>query len=179
LFNILNMDTENQSPEIKKMALLEKINRAVAELGSTLEWIKLPEAVPGTEILKDKVIVMVDDMREVLANFVSDLMMATDGKAAFVQYVGQEMEELSRQVLANNPDIVLLDHNLSDRVKGAAAAAALKQAGFGGSIVSFSSEQLSSREYQNVSVLGSVEKNNAHPEKSIKQLADLINQKEE
>jgi len=164
----------SQIPEIQKATLLEDINKKLQELGSTARWKKTPETVPGSEVLKDKILVMVDDVVGVLQGFAPHLMVATDGKASFIHYQGQELEEMLREILGHNPNIVLLDHDLSDQLKGPEIAKALKQAGFTGDIVGFSSERYAAKEFRNTGAIGCVEKEAGDPGLSIKKLADLI-----
>ena len=103
---------ENQAE--RNVELLEKINAILAGLGSRARWLKLPQAQLEYTALKDKRVLMVDDIAGVLEQFVPDLVIATDGKASFLQYVNQTAYNLTDEMVAGNPDIILLDYNLSD-----------------------------------------------------------------
>jgi hypothetical protein len=128
--------------------LLDMINAKVAELGSTAQWMKAPESHPEYASLAGKTVVMVDDSDRVLQNYVPDLMKATDGKAQFILYTDQTSGGLAQKILAANADIILMDYNLSETLKGATVAGILKDRGFSGVIVGFSSEKSYQEEFQ-------------------------------
>ncbi len=155
------------------MELLERINAILAGLGSRARWLKLPQSQSEYATLKDKRVLMVDDIVGVLEQFVPDLVIATDGKASFLQYVKQPADELVSEMLAGNPDIILLDYNLSGDLKGTEIAGLLIQKGYAGKIVGFSSEGSTVKEFNKVGVSSCIEKNNGYPEQSIKELALL------
>lgn len=161
--------------------LVDKINEALKELGSTARWTKAPEFLKEYRPLKDKTIVLVDDVDMVLKAFVPGLMVATDGKAFFVQYKGQPLQELTEQILQRNPDLILLDYNLEEEgeLKGTELARELLRQKFSGDIVGFSSERAAEQEFQKVGVKRSINKEAGFPEESIKELAELVKPKEE
>lgn len=173
------MEGGNLNAEVQKVSLLEKVNTALQELGSSSRWKKTPELVEGGEVLKDKILVMVDDVKDVLESFAPHLIVATEGKASFIHYHGQQLEELLNDILAHNPNIVLLDYHLSSQVKGTAVAKALHESGFTGESVGFSSDISAAREFGKVGVTECIGKNAGYPEGTVKVLADLVAKKEE
>lgn len=72
----------------------------------------LPPLPSGLESLKGKKIVLVDDGLEVMTTFLVPLMMATDGAAGFVLQDRQTKEETVAEILALDPEVVLLDEYL-------------------------------------------------------------------
>ena len=171
------MENENTDQEKQKAALLEQINSALEKLGSTTRWEKIPEGLEGNEILKDKIIVMVDDVIEVLEALAPALTVVTEGKANFVHYKGQELKQLLDEILAYNPNIILLDYSLSKQLKGPQVMEALRTAGFNGETIGFTSDEAAVNEFKDRGASGCVKKNAAWPEKSIKGLKDLIDKK--
>ena len=155
---------------------IEKINATLQELGSTAKWKRAPERIPGTEALKDKTIVMVDDESGVLEAFIPDLMVATDGKATFIKYNGQSVEELIEQIRQSKANLVLLDFHLSETLKGATVARAMTDQGFAGSIVGFSSDDDARRKFKAAGALGAINKEAGFPESSVKKLGELFGQ---
>lgn len=169
------MSTENvQGPEVIKVPILEKINKALADLGSDSKWRRAPEFMAEYLPLKDKVVVMIDDIKEILENFVPHLMVATEGKSSFIEYKGQKLDELVQQIMKYHPDIVVVDFHLSDYVKGSSVVRALKEKNFAGEMVGFSSDSHVAREFTNAGAKGAVEKNNAYPERSVGELAKIV-----
>jgi len=132
-----------------KPDLLDRINRALKELGSSAKYKKAPKYKPGFEHLRDKTVVIIDDVYGVLEGFIPEMMVASNGNADFIHFTNQSKEELVRQIMEKNPDIVFLDYNLSDELKGSAIAKQLKSEGFGGDVIGFSSDPGTSRDFQN------------------------------
>lgn len=165
------------TPEEYRAVLLEKINQILADLGSTGKWRKLPESFAEYEALRGKKIVMVDDVKMLLENFMPILMVATDGNASFVQYTGQAMDELIEQIARNNPDIVLMDYHLSEYFKGSGVVRALKEQKFSGQAIGFSSDARAAREFTAAGADGTVNKGAGLVEEAVKELADLIAKK--
>lgn len=168
------METKEQTPEISQVILLEKINKALEELGSTTRWKLTPEFIEGCEVLKDKIIVMVDDVKIVLESFAPDLMVATDGKANFVEYKGQKLNELLDQIMQYNPNILLMDYHLSDQLKGTEVLNALKESGFLGDAVGFSSDSHITSQFKTAGAKACIDKDAGQPETSVKELAEVI-----
>lgn len=162
-----NLTPQEQSP-------IDRINFVLKELGSTAKWKRAPEKIEGTEVLKDKTVVMVDDVQGVLEAFVPDLVVATDGNAVFIKFTGQNTEELIEQIQQSKADVVLLDYHLSEALKGSEVTRALLGAGFHGSIVGFSSDSDPKRDFQQAGALGSVDKEAGFPKSSVSKLAELL-----
>ena len=172
------MDNQEKSQEeAKKAFVLEQINKVQLENGG-FEWKGLPEILPGCEILRDKRLVMVDDMRSIFMHFSPNFIAATDGKASFIEFHGQELEDIVSEILKDNPDIVLLDNDLGwGMLTGPEIAGALKQTGFTGDIVGFSTEDRSAKKFMQAGATGFLIKENSDLRKKIKELADLITKK--
>lgn len=163
-----------QDPETQKSILLEKINAVLSELGSTSKWRKAPEFLDGYAPLKDKTVVMVDDLKTILEQMVPYLLVATDGKASFIEFTGQKLEELIQQIAASSPDIVLTDYHLSDELKGTSLIEALHGQNFQGEVVGFSSDRQAASKFIDAGAKGAVDKGGYAPEKCVEDLAALI-----
>ena len=153
-------------------SVLEKINQTLADLGSAYKWIRVPEFLEGYAPLKGKVVVMIDDVKEVLEIFVPNLMVATDGKAFFIEYRGQLLDELVSQIMSHNPSVILVDFHLSKNVKGSDVIARLIGQNFTGELVGFSSDAAVVSQFMDAGAKGVVEKD--FPEKSVKAAATLV-----
>ena len=171
------MDLGEKNFVPKEPALIDKINSTLENLGSSSKWKRALEIIEGTEILRDKTIAMVDDEQGVLEAFVPDLMTATDGKATFIKYNGQSIEELVAQIQAAEATLILLDYHLSKMLKGSDVARALSDEGFLGIAIGFSSDNNAKKDFEDAGAFGSVEKEAWSPETSIKQLAKLLTKK--
>lgn len=171
----MELNDQNLKPE--QPQLLDKINSTLEQLGSTAKWKRAPERIEGTDILKDKTILFVDDVSDVLQTFVPDLMVATEGKSVFMTYKGQDLKEFTEQILAVNADIILMDYHLDSDLeyglKGSRIASFLRR-NFNGVIVGFSSETAGVSKFVEAGAIGSIKKNPGNPEASIKALAELI-----
>lgn len=161
-------------PEVQKMSLLEKINKALADLGSTKKWKKAPEFLKEYEPLRGKVLVMVDDIKNLLEHFAPDLIVATNGNASFIEYTGQDIDKLIKQIMQYNPDIVVMDYHLSDYLKGSSVIMSLNEQNFSGQAIGFSSDNDTSKDFIAAGVKGTVKKDTSQPEKSVAELANLI-----
>lgn len=166
-----------KSPEVTRATLLEKVNNALEALGSKARWKRAPEFLESYEPLRGKILVMVDDVREVLESFAPHLITATDGSASFIEYKGQKLNELLDQILQYNPNIVLLDYHLSDQLKGTEVSRALHATGFTGESIGFSSDPSVTREFEDSDATGCIDKNASYPEESVQKLAQLISKK--
>jgi CheY-like chemotaxis protein len=185
------MEDKEISKEQQKQAILEKINCELEKLGSTTKWLKIPEGLEGNKILEGKIIVMVDDVKEVLEALAPALTVVTEGKANFVHYTGQELKQLLDEIMAYNPDIILLDYHLPlpdqpkeiksdipNGIKGTEVLKALQEAGFAGKTIGFTSDENASIEFMGKGASGCVKKNAGWPEKSIKELTALLSEKD-
>ncbi len=177
------MDKVDLGHEAEQAAILDKINSALQELGSTSKWIRAPDFFPEYESLRNKKIVMVDDVINVLENYAPDLLVATDGKANFIHYNNETLDELVKKIIsmsgiktkiiAHNPNIVLLDYHLSRQLTGSQVAMALKKH-FSGDIVGFSSDETTNKNFTEAGVKGCVDKGSATPEQTIQALGKLM-----
>ena len=116
---------------------LNKINTALADFGSELEYLKPPEFQPEYESLRGKKVVMVDDVFGVIENILPEIVVATDGNARGIHYKGQSLQELAADILSKKPDVIILDYHLSDYLKGIEVAKELSKIGFTGKIVGY------------------------------------------
>lgn len=159
----------------EQLPLVAKINIALQEVGIEKGIEKVPDVGIKAENLKGKSVLMIDDSRYELGNFIPLLMVVTDGKAKFVLYEEGKNRDLMSQLSESNADIILIDYNLSDRVKGHTIARALvRRHGFKGQIVGFSTDSSVSDKFKDVGALGSVFKDPTSPETSIKELNELL-----
>lgn len=108
------LDRPDTAGERSPEELLECINHALKDMGSTMRYKKIPDAFPGCESLKGKHITMVDDSNRVLEGFLAELMVATGGCAQFIYQQGQTVDELVNEVLATNSDVILMDYMLQE-----------------------------------------------------------------
>lgn len=154
--------------------VLSKINQRLSELGSTAKWRRPPGSFREYEVLKGKTILMVDDIQGVIEGFVPDLMVATNGNASFIHHKEQTAEELADKIIETNPDIVLLDYNLAHNIKGDTIARLLKEKGFAGESIGFSSENEHAGKFIRAGALGCIEKSTYEPSDSIKKLAEIV-----
>lgn len=162
------------NPEIQKEAILDKINKALKELGCTSEWKAAPEFLKEYEPLKDKKIVMIDDVLNILENLAPHLIVATEGNASCIKFENQDLNELVQKIMEDNPNIILMDYHLSDNVKGVDVINALKEKGFSGDIVGSSSDSRTTELFTNAGAMGNIDKNRLDAEDSVIELAELI-----
>lgn len=158
----------------QKVTVLDKINQALADLGSTAKWRRAPEYLKEYEPLKGKRLVMVDDMKGLLEHFAPGLMVATDGNASFIEYTGQNSDQLIEQIMQHDPDIVVMDYHLSDHLKGSSVIRSLNEQNFSGQTIGFSSDNATSKNFMAAGAKGTVKKDTGEPERSIGELANLI-----
>ncbi len=156
--------------------LTNKVNEALEKLGSTSRWNDAPKSLENTESLLGKSVVMVDDMEGVLEGFAPYLVVATGGNASFIQYNGQSLEELTKEIMSTNSDIVLMDYHLSedDSMKGSDVLRALKENEFTGQSIGFSSDHEATQDFESAGAIGAVKKRPASPERTIQELAAKI-----
>ena len=106
------LDQQDNTGELTPTELLECINNALKESGSSMVYKRIPDAFPGCESLKGKHITMVDDSKLVLEGFFAELMVATGGCAHMIYQQEQTIGELVDEILATNSDAVLMDYML-------------------------------------------------------------------
>lgn len=175
------MANQEQNREALRVFVLEQIDKALSKY-SGYEGLgkckKAPEFPPSCDVLRDKRLVMVDDMTSIFMHFSPYFIAATDGKASFIEFHGQELGEIVSEILKDNPDIVLLDNDLGwEMLSGPEIAAALKQAGFTGDIIGFSSEDRSAKKFMQAGAIGFIEKDNRDMKAKMEELANLVTKK--
>lgn len=157
------------------LELLHRANQTIEGItGKKSDLEKLPKPVKGTEILKDKTIVLVDDDGDVFESFIPHLLVATEGKAVFIPHGGQSEEEIVREISESGANVILLDFHLSMGVKGTDIAKALNDKGFPGTIIGFSSDKTADQVFKKAGALGVINKSTNSPEMSIKKLAQIL-----
>ena len=155
--------------------LLNNINVTLKILGSDMPCTVLPDFSPDYAHLKDKTILMVDDKRTNLQLFVPVLMVATEGKALFLHIEDdEETEDVIEKILALSPDIVLLDYNISENIKGDYLVSPLQEASDHIVIVGFSSDRSGLHAFENAGVTHCIEKRSWAPAISVKELAEIL-----
>lgn len=158
----------------RKAQLLQSVNVTLAGLQSTLKYKRIFDAIPGCEVLRGKKIVMVDDMQSVLESFVAPLMVVTDGHALFMQYKGQLLEDLLQELLAAQPEIVLVDFHLSETVKGDALVRMIAERHPEITCIGFSSDKDAKHPFLKAGVQGVAPKEAHDPDVSLQAVAKLI-----
>lgn len=68
--------------------------------------------------LHHQTLLLVDDTKYVLDAFAPALQQLTGQSAAFLLHAQQTAEQLTQEILAHSPQILLLDGNLSQNIKG-------------------------------------------------------------
>lgn len=123
--------------------------------------------------MKDKTVLLVDDMETVIDVFHPLLVKETDGKAKFICHRGESAAELADLIFKLNPDLVLLDFNLAGGIKGAAVGKELVGRGFGGVVVGFSTVD-AAEDFKAAGVTYFVPKSIHQPERSVGELKRLV-----
>lgn len=80
------------------------------------------------EILSRARVVVVDDLADILATTGIDLLVATEDNIVLVHHTSQSESELTRAVVAANPDVLLMDGALNNGVTGASLIRGLREA---------------------------------------------------
>lgn len=73
---------------------------------------------PRTETLQGQRILLVDDIPALACLYGVELMLATHGNAAFVIHESQTQSQLAAEILAHEPNILIMDGILSGSVRG-------------------------------------------------------------
>ena len=119
---ILDMEEEMSEGE-EKTSLLNEANSILLEIcGSGFSIESLPDPLTGTEVLRDKKIFMIDDQEIYFSAFVPSLLAGSEGKAKFVIHKDQTVTELVNAIIESESDVVLLDLNLANGLKGTEVA---------------------------------------------------------
>lgn len=160
--------------ESAKKDQLEKVNAALAEMGSGNKWRKAPEFQSEYESLVGKKVLMVDDTFMAIENILPDLTVATDGNAKALHYKGQSLEELVSEIMSQNPDVLILDYHLSDELKGITVFKELRSTGFTGKVVGCSSDREKSAEFIRAGAVGNIDKISYPSSNAVINLAELV-----
>ena len=167
--------------EGRSAQLLDEMNRIMVSIGATARCKKLPHESSVCEKLKGKVVTVVDDSLELLVNNVPDLVVATDGSANAIHYKNQSPEEIADQIIELRTEIVLLDYALKRTafpykvvVSGVDVMKALKQKGYKGKIVGYSSDGKFQEEFMNNGAICCIDKNAFEQGKEILKIAEVI-----
>lgn len=171
------MRIKDKMPDPHQMALLENVNAVLKQLGSGNQWNSPPDNHKAYAPLKGKKLLFVDDTQELLEQFMPYFVVATDGNASFVQHKGEPLDALVDTILQQQPEIIMLDYHLADSLKGSQVAMALKAKGFSGTIVGFSSDDNTHRDFNHAGVTVTTKKG-FDPEDSIKQLCKMLPSKQ-
>src|SRR3990167_4730437 len=127
---------------MSQKSLVEIMNESFTKLGSSRRIEKIEE-IPAlaieTRVLQEKKIMVIDDVRNVLVFFAPYFIAATGGEVSFIYFEKETLEELVDKILKENPEIVLLDFNLSTKIKGDSVCKELKTRDFNGLVYGFSS----------------------------------------
>jgi CheY-like chemotaxis protein len=158
--------------------ILEQINNVTKELGGR-RYLKVPEDFPGYEELRGKRVMMVDDVVGLLKEFMPHLIAATEGKATFIHYQDEVAAAVAEAIIDKNPEVVLLDYELSERICGVDVARSLKENGFTGMIIGFSSDRDFLNAFKEGGVSMCVEKKSYDPEGTLQKLADILKNRED
>lgn len=162
-----------ETPESLQTRVLEHLNNNLHLLGDPAQWMRLPEYLPDYEPLKTKRIIMLDDGKLLIASYLPYLEVATQGNAGFVHHKGENPSDTASQILAQNPDIVLLDYKLAGNITGTQVANTLKERAYSGVPIGFSSSPDFLTEFQRHGVELIVEKS-GDPEYELGKIAQIV-----
>ncbi|OGJ55645.1 hypothetical protein A2706_00050 [Candidatus Peribacteria bacterium RIFCSPHIGHO2_01_FULL_51_35] len=99
-------------------SLLSKAKQLAKELKIPLHTQTMPTVPDSCASLHGKKILFVDDDPHVISVFLLPLLAATDGNAGFVLHRTETIEELAEKILAQQPEIVLIDEYLATSLHG-------------------------------------------------------------
>src|SRR6266567_4646150 len=144
--------------EIHQNELLEKANGILENLGLTSRYKKIKEQIAECENLRNKKVIMVDDIVDLMKSFAGDLTTATNGNASFLLHSNQTEEIIIEQILAVNPEIILMDKNLANGVSGINLVRKITQQHPEIICIGFSSESSAGNEFISAGARGFVDK---------------------
>lgn len=159
------------SQEAHDKILLDKINFYLKDLEDFFPYSRLSEYYPEYQFLKGKKVIMIDDQPMPIELNFPYLVQATDDNASFILYKDeQNFEDVIKKILNDNPDIVLIDYDLSrgnyisngrggliEDQKGTTIIRESIKRGFKGKFIGFSGEGRGT-EFEDAGAIGSVKK---------------------
>lgn len=151
-------ESPSPSPEALRERWLAEVNAKIESLGQRGDLVRLPESHPDFEALRGKTILMIDDLKELLAGFLPTLVVATEGHGDIIRHDQQTVEELAVEIAARNPDILLLDNTLRVGVRGPSVAKQLRSQSWTGKIIGFSADPSTENDFADGGADGFVEK---------------------
>ncbi len=158
----LQKDHGEKIPDTAKAAIRENLTRALAETGGGLSAsLALPEEYnPGTEALRGKRIVMVDDEVNAVLQSIVHGSVATDGHFDVVlqKDATDTADRLADRILEKNPDLVLVDFDFAFSVTGDMVVRALREKGYSGRIIGSSQRSDNAEAFLKVGVINSYDK---------------------
>ncbi len=156
--------------------LKAKIDSLFEAVGSSSRILRLPPDSPEYAPFKGKRVLMVDDAKILIENFIPSLTVATDGNAAFILHTAEQSRDvLVDAILTKDPQIILMDYHLAGGVEGDDIIRAIIAKGFTGKIVGFSSDSAAQRAFSAAGAVGSVDKmgSSSDLDEPIKQAAQI------
>lgn len=172
--NLIPKPIEISLEEIAYQKRLKRVNEEIAKLSLTMRYKKIERAIENCEALKGKKVIMVDDLADIIAEFVPELMLATDDNASFLLHTDQTAGELASNILKANPDIVLMDRNLANKVNGADVVGIIMHHNPKIACIGFSSESDSEQEFISAGAKGFVEKDIFNTTENIQSVAKIV-----
>jgi DNA-binding NarL/FixJ family response regulator len=113
------MNTAQPNEFLSEAVLLERVN-AVAAHYHYGRFIQLPEvSMDARRALSQVRVALVDDTVDVIAMVGAELVVASGDCATLVYHTRQSAQELIEEIVASQPDIILMDGQLSRYVSGA------------------------------------------------------------
>lgn len=95
------------------------------QLGVTTNWPRVAPPLEHAPALYDRRVVMVDDSPDMMAACAPALLAATNGKAKFLLHSGETVEQVAKQILDLEPELVLMDGELTGKTRGWSVTAEL------------------------------------------------------
>ncbi len=167
------------SPEEKAyQQRLKRVNEEMEKLSLTMRYKKIERNIENCEALKDKKVIMVDDFAKIISDFVPELILATDDNASFLLHTDQTIGGLAGKILKDNPDIVLMDKNLANKINGADVVRVIMHHNPEIVCIGFSSEPDYNQEFLSAGAKGFVKKNILDTTGTIQSVAKIVGELE-
>lgn len=158
--------------------LLEKIKQAYKHC----DLVRVEEISKVRKVQFDDLIncnmLLIDDSQLVMAAFIEPLMYATNGNASFLWHRDQSPEQLMDQVVEKKPDVVLIDANLEDGLRGYHLIPLLKNRLPNASFIGFSTAPSTRDAFMAAGAIGFVEKDISDPERNLREIAEVLKNRE-